>query len=88
MSETCTICGAPFASPVELVIHRRTAHRNEATTADLELNPEAHTAGLRCALCGRRFASPRALAEHNLRPHPQWGRIRESLPIPAELQLW
>lgn len=84
MSETCTICGAPFANPSELVIHRRTRHKDVDASADLEMNPEAHTAGLLCALCGRRFASPPALAAHNLQPHPQLGRLRPSRPVPAE----
>jgi Zinc finger, C2H2 type/C2H2-type zinc finger len=87
MSETCTICGAPFASPSELVIHRRAEHRYAAASADTEMNPEAHTAGLRCALCGRRFASAPALAEHNLRPHAQFGQLRRPLPAPTDMAL-
>ncbi|MCI4343220.1 MAG: C2H2-type zinc finger protein [Thermoplasmata archaeon] len=84
MSETCTICGAPFATPSELVAHRRARHKDAAASADLEMNPEAHTPGLLCALCGRRFASPQALAAHNLQPHPQLGRLRRPSPLPRE----
>jgi len=84
MSETCTICGAPFATPSELVVHRRTRHKNVAASADLEMNPEAHRAGLLCALCGRRFASAQALAAHNLAPHPQLGQLRRTVPMPTE----
>jgi hypothetical protein len=82
--ETCGICGEPFASPSELVIHMREAHKDAPASADLDMNPEAHRPGLVCALCGRRFATPQALAAHNLRPHPELDHPRSSRRAPAE----
>lgn len=69
MSETCGTCGAPLGNAVDLVEHTKTAHKDQKPTASLEMNPEAHRAGLVCALCGHRFPNARALAEHNLHPH-------------------
>lgn len=70
MSEECAICGAAAATPADLVIHTRTAHKNDDPTSSMEMNPEAHTIGLVCALCGHRFPNAAALAAHNLQPHP------------------
>jgi hypothetical protein len=80
MSEVCPTCGAPCASPAELVDHVKTVHQNEDPAADLEMNPEAHVPGLVCAACGRRFSTARALAEHNLRPHPQFQPVEKEAP--------
>jgi C2H2-type zinc finger len=77
MSELCTICGAPFGSAADLVEHVGTVHKNDDPATDIEMNPEAHRAGLMCGLCGRRFQTPQALAEHNLRPHS----LRQSSPL-------
>jgi C2H2 type zinc finger protein len=88
MGETCTVCGAPLAGPIELVLHRRAEHKGASASADLEMNPEAHRAGLVCALCGRRFASAQSLAAHNLAPHATFGALRPSLAVQGELYLW
>jgi Zinc finger, C2H2 type/C2H2-type zinc finger len=84
MSEMCTICGASFAAPSELVVHMGSAHKDAPKSADMDMNPEAHTAGFLCAMCGRRFSTPQALAAHNLRPHPQLGRLRSPQRTPTE----
>jgi C2H2-type zinc finger len=70
MSEICTICGAPCGSPAELLAHMKAVHKGADPAADVEMNPEAHTAGFLCGLCGRRFRTAEALAEHNLHPRP------------------
>jgi hypothetical protein len=69
MTEVCAICGAPCATAAELIVHQKEAHPNADPAADVEMNPEAHTAGFLCAMCGRRFPTPQALAAHNLHPH-------------------
>jgi hypothetical protein len=66
MSENCAMCAAPFGSPAALVDHMRSDHKNDDPSRSLELNPEAHLAGLVCALCGVRFPSAEALTDHNL----------------------
>lgn len=81
MNETCDLCGEVFGSPVSLLEHQRTAHAHADRAADVEMNPEAHRAGLVCALCGRRFANARALAEHNLGPHPAPRRVGSVPPV-------
>jgi len=71
MGETCSLCGEVFGSTASLLEHQNLAHHDDDPARDIEMNPEAHRAGLVCALCGRRFPTARALAEHNLRPHPE-----------------
>jgi hypothetical protein len=83
MNETCDLCGAVFGSPASLIEHQRTAHPRVDPASDVEVNPEAHRAGLVCALCGHRFPTARALAEHNLRPHPAPASSRRSGPVPG-----
>ena len=82
MSEACTICAASFGSPADLMAHRRTAHKNADPSADVEMNPEAHTPGLLCALCGERFLTAQGLADHNLRPHRPSRPARGRRPTP------
>ena len=72
----CAQCAAEFATPAELMRHRRTAHRDKDPATSIDLNPEAHTAGVVGALCGRRFRNAGALATHNLRPHVHDAEIR------------
>jgi Zinc finger, C2H2 type/C2H2-type zinc finger len=78
MAETCTICGAPFGSISELVLHMNSSHKDAPASADLEFNPEARQEGLLCALCGQRFPTRQALAMHNLQPHPPLGKLRRA----------
>ncbi len=82
MSETCGTCGAPLGNAAELVEHAKTAHKGENPSASLEMNPEAHRAGLVCALCGGRFPNAHALAEHNLHPHSR-SAAEPRVPEPA-----
>jgi hypothetical protein len=70
MSDVCTICGAPCGSAADLMLHMKQVHKNDDPASDIEMNPEAHKAGLVCALCGHRFPDAHALAEHALQPHP------------------
>ncbi len=83
MSETCSLCGEIFGSATSLLQHRATAHRDDDPARDVEMNPEAHRAGLVCALCGQRFATAGALAEHNLRPHSARPRVPQPGPVPG-----
>jgi C2H2-type zinc finger/Zinc finger, C2H2 type len=69
MSEICTICGASFGSPADLMAHTKTDHKDVDPASDMEMNPEAHIPGLLCGMCGRRFPTAEALARHNLEPH-------------------
>jgi hypothetical protein len=83
MAETCSLCGEVFGSTPSLLEHQKLAHEGDDPSNDIEMNPEAHRAGLVCALCGRRFPTPRALAEHNLRPHPEPSPTRRPGPVPS-----
>jgi hypothetical protein len=83
MSETCSLCGEVFGSTSSLLEHQKLAHSHDDPAEDIEMNPEAHRAGLVCALCGERFPNARALAEHNLSPHPEPGQVRRPGPVPG-----
>lgn len=69
MNETCDLCGEVFGNVASLMEHRQATHAHDDPASDVEVNPEAHTPGVRCALCGHRFPTAASLAQHNLRPH-------------------
>ncbi len=79
MSDQCAVCGAPFASPAELLAHTHKEHSSAAPTAAAP-PPTGSTAWFRCALCGQRFGSPEELRRHNLSPH---GRLAAPRPRPT-----
>jgi|HubBroStandDraft_1064217.scaffolds.fasta_scaffold17032_4 hypothetical protein len=83
MSEECTICGAAYGSPSDLVVHVRHDHKNDDPALDVEMNPEAHTEGHPCSLCGERFANSVLLAHHNLIPHGAVPESRRRTSAPA-----
>jgi hypothetical protein len=81
MTHQCWECGAVFAVPSELVVHRRTEHSDAGGPSRLAgtANPRRRT--YRCPLCGMRFPTPDRLALHNLDPasHARPGLGRPAL---------
>lgn len=72
MAESCGECGAPFASPADLVKHTKSAHRTPETVPappNPEADPTTATEVLHCAFCGAGFPNGQSLAAHNRAQH-------------------
>ena len=71
MAELCSMCGASFASPADLVEHTTAEHPagESAEGPAVAVSTPTEAPWLICQLCGRRFPTPEALAAHGSHAH-------------------